>query len=160
MTTENADAVSRHLHKLVIAYWHDVDFNWGRNAADHYTVDGVFVAGQTSYEGRDQIRAFYAWREERGARVNVHLVGNFHLRRLIGNEAEVHWICTLFAHDGEAPQSSAVPTAISRVEDFFLRGGDGQWLCRRRCWHTLFRGDTPTTRLGKEEMAKRIAKSG
>ncbi|WEX08102.1 nuclear transport factor 2 family protein [Chelativorans sp. AA-79] len=159
MQPEGASAIARHLEEKVIAYWHDVDFNWGRNAADHYTVDGVFVSPHARYEGREQIREFYAWRAERGARVNVHLVGNFHLRSLGENEAEVHWICTLYAHDGAAPQQSAPPVAISRVEDSFVRDGDGPWLCRQRRWHTLFRSDIPTTRLNKEEMATRMGKT-
>lgn len=158
MEAAKASAVSRHLEELVIAYWHEVDFNWGRNATAHYTADAVFLSGQSRYEGREEIRQFYAWREERGARVNVHLVGNFHLKRLSESEAEVHWICTLFAHDGEAPQQAAPPIAISRVEDIFVRES-GAWLCRKRHWHALFKGDTPTTRLSREEMAKRTGKS-
>jgi hypothetical protein len=157
MTDDTTGDVARELERLVVAYWHEVDFNWGRDAADHYTADGLFVSAGARYEGREQIREFYAWREERGARVNVHLVGNFHLVRLTESEAEAHWICTLFAHDGEAPQPSAPPIAISRVEDIFVRDG-GRWLCRQRHWHTLFRGDTPTTRLSQDEMARRIGK--
>jgi len=146
----------RHLEEKVIAYWHDVDFNWGRNAAEHYTPDGVFVSANARYEGREQISEFYAWREQRGPRVCVHLVGNFHLKSLTQDTAEAEWICTLFARDGEAPQPVALPAAISRVEDSFVRVDDGNWLCRRRRWHTLFRGDTPVTRLDREEMRKRM----
>ena len=35
-------AIARELHDKVIAYWHDVDFNWGRNAGEYYTEDGIF----------------------------------------------------------------------------------------------------------------------
>ena len=160
MPAETPDQVAHHLERLVVAYWHDVDFNWGRNATAHYTANAAFVAPGTRYEGREQIRAFYAWREERGARVNVHIVGNFHLAELGGNEAEAHWICTLFAHDGEAPQPAAPPIAISRVEDRFVREEDGEWRCRERRWHTLFKGDTPTTRMSPDEMAKRVGRPG
>lgn len=158
MEPSKASVISRHLEELVIAYWHDVDFNWGRNAAEHYTDDGLFISKKSHYEGREQIREFYAWRQERSERVNVHLVGNFHVKNLTETQADVCWISTLYAHDGEPPQQSAPPIAISRVEDTFVRVGEGPWLCKRRSWHTLFSGGVPTTGLTKEEMAKRVSK--
>ncbi len=158
MTPDNASAVWRHLEERVIAYWHDVDFHWGINAAEHYTPDGVFISARSRYEGRAQIAEFYAWRKERSERVNVHLVGNFYLKKLDTRRAEVDWICTLFANDGEAPQPAQPPIAISRVEDIFVRETEtAPWLCRQRTWHTLFRGGTPTTALSKDEMQKRLA---
>jgi hypothetical protein len=149
--------VSRQLEELVVAYWHDVDFHWGEKAAEHYTPDGLFVSAQARYEGRAQIAEFYGWRKERGERVNVHLVGNFFLKTLSENRAEVHWICTLFANDGPAPQPSAPPIAISRVEDIFVRDAGGVWLCQQRSWHTLFRGEAKTTALTPDQMAARLA---
>ena len=149
--------LSRFLEEKVIGYWHDVDFHWGARASEHYTAYGVFVSPNARYEGRQQISEFYAWRKDRGARVNVNLVSNFHLHALDGDRADVHWICTLFASDGEAPQPSAPPIAISRVEDIFLRQADGDWLCQQRSWHTLFRGGGTTTALPADEMARRLA---
>ena len=70
-------ALTHELHALVIDYWHDVDTNWGRNAPDYYTEDGVFEGPAASYAGREKIRAFYKWREDRGARTVVHSVHNF-----------------------------------------------------------------------------------
>ena len=60
----------------MIDYWHDVDTNWGRNAPDYYTEDGVFRV-RRRLTGREKIRAFYKWREDRGARTVVHSVHNF-----------------------------------------------------------------------------------
>lgn len=51
MTLSEKSCISRHLEETVIAYWHDVDFNWGRNAAAHYTEDAVFVSPRVRYEG-------------------------------------------------------------------------------------------------------------
>ena len=149
--------VSRHLEEKVIAYWHEVDFNWGLDAAAHYTADGVFVSPNARYEGRAEIAEFYAWRKDRGDRVNVHLVGNFFVRALTDDRAEVSWICTLFANDGNAPQPSAPPIAISRVEDVFVLQ-DGVWLCQKRAWHTLFKGDVKTTAMSAAEMAERMGR--
>jgi ketosteroid isomerase-like protein len=156
MDIAERSALSRFLEGKVIGYWHDVDFRWGERASEHYTATAVFVSPNSRYEGREQIREFYAWRKDRGARVNVHLVSNFHLHALDDGRAEVHWICTLFASDGEEPQPSAPPVAISRVEDVFLRQQDGDWLCEERRWHTLFRGGK-TTALPADEMARRLA---
>lgn len=160
MDLSTRSAISRHLEEMVIAYWHDVDFKWGEGAAAHYTPDAVFVSPNARYEGRAQIAEFYAWRKDRGDRVNVHLVSNFHLHTLDEDRAAVHWVCTLFAEDGAAPQPSAPPIAISRVEDLFLRQPDGAWLCHERLWHTLFRGGTRTTALSPAEMAERLARKG
>ncbi|MBX3558566.1 MAG: nuclear transport factor 2 family protein [Chelatococcus sp.] len=158
MDISGYSALSRHLEEKIIAYWHDVDFHWGSKASGHYTPDGTFLSPNARYEGREQIAEFYAWRKDRGERVNVHLVGNFYLRAAEGDRAEAHWICTLFAQDGPAPQPSAPPIAISRVEDVFLRQPDGEWLCRERVWHTLFRGGAKTTALSAAEMADRLAR--
>ena len=43
---------------LTVDYWHDVDTNWGRNAPDYYTEDGVFEGTQHPYVGREKIRQF------------------------------------------------------------------------------------------------------
>src|SRR3546814_8529905 len=57
-------ALTCKLHALVVDYWNDVDTNWGRNAPNYYTPDGVFVGPAASYEGREKIRAFYKWKSE------------------------------------------------------------------------------------------------
>src|SRR5262249_57453877 len=51
------------LSSLEARYWHDVDFNCGRNAHEFYRPDGVMVVGHNRFEGRDKIREFYQWRE-------------------------------------------------------------------------------------------------
>ena len=49
------------LHNKLVAYWHDVDFNWGLNAASYYTEDGVFESGGVApYTGRGEIEEFSA----------------------------------------------------------------------------------------------------
>ncbi len=52
-------------------YRHDVDRNWGRNAAAYYTEDAVFGGEAATYTGRAEIAAFYqyphrSWRRARG----------------------------------------------------------------------------------------------
>lgn len=143
---------ARNINEDLVAYWHDVDFNWGTNAGAHYTDDAVFEGGTIYYDGRDEIEDFYAWRKERGARVNVHLVGNFHCEFESDTLAKITWICTLYAHDGEAPQLSAAPISISRVEDIFVLSRNGQWLCKNRKWNGLFKGGVASTSLSAAEL--------
>ena len=49
-------------------YWHEIDFNGGREASGYYTEDAVFHGQFASYEGVAKIQQFYDWRRTRGAR--------------------------------------------------------------------------------------------
>lgn len=153
--------VTSDLYNKLVAYWHDVDFNWGRCAAQYYTEDALFEIknGSNPYRGRTEIGAFYAYREDRGARVVVHAIHNF----MCSVESDVRvagaWICMIYAHDGEAPQVSAPPIAISRIEDTYVLV-DGEWLVERRTWYPLFRGGAKGTHASAEEIAKRTGASG
>jgi len=154
---EQRDAIAD-LHNKLIAYWHDVDFNWGRNAGSYYTEDAVFetAASGNAYHGRAEIEAFYAFRQDRGARVNVHAVVNFTCAferdRVLGS-----WICVLYAHDGEPPQQSAPPIVTALVKDIYVQQG-GEWLVERRTWHILFRGGVPGTQASRADIEKRLAR--
>jgi hypothetical protein len=156
---EQRDAIAD-LHNKLVAYWHDVDFNWGRNAGSYYTEDAIFetIGSPHSYHSRAEIEAFYAFRRDRGARVNIHAVVNFTCAfeedTVLGS-----WICVLYAHDGEAPQPSAPPIVTALVKDIYVRQ-DGDWLVARRTWHILFRGGVPGTLASREEIEKRLADKG
>jgi len=156
---EQRDAIAD-LHNKLIAYWHDVDFNWGRNAGSYYTEDAIFeTAGSpNAYRGRAEIEAFYGFRQDRGPRVNVHAVVNFTCA-FEGEQVLGSWICVLYAHDGEAPQPSAPPIVTALVKDIYVRQ-DGTWLVARRTWHILFRGGVPGTSAPREEIEKRITDRG
>jgi hypothetical protein len=60
------------LHDLEARYWHDVDFNCGRNAHEFYRPDGLMVVGHNRFEGRDKIRGFYQWRERQTVNASPH----------------------------------------------------------------------------------------
>lgn len=146
---------ARELHDKLIAYWHDVDFNWGRNAGAYYTEDGIFDGATFSYNGRQQIEEFYAFRRDRGPRVVLHAVINFHCTFESDTLAHGDWVCVLWAHDGEPPQESAPPISTSLIKDTYVLQ-DGEWLVKRRTWHTLFKGGVEVTILKPEDMAKRM----
>jgi hypothetical protein len=145
------------LHNKLVAYWHDVDFNWGLNAASYYTEDGVFESGGVApYTGRGEIEEFYAFRRDRGARVALHAIVNFRCEVESETSANGAWVCMLYAHDGEAPQPTAPPINVSLVKDVYVLQ-DGEWLVKRRTWNGMFKGGAAATVLSRDEMEKRLA---
>src|SRR3546814_9886198 len=106
-------ALTCKLHALVVDYWHDVDTNWGRNAPNYYTPDGVFVGPAASYEGREKIRAFYKWREDRGARTVVHSVHNFQAVQDGPDKATCRWFLMLYGADGAPVLPTHPPIQIA-----------------------------------------------
>ena len=144
------------LHQKLVRYWHDVDFDWGRGAANYYTQDAVFEGEGFAYNGRAEIEEFYAFRRDRGPRVVLHAVTNFSCTFDSDTRANAAWVCLLYAHDGEPPQASAPPINISLVRDVYVRER-GEWLVQRRSWSTLFQGGAPVTKLSRDALEQRRA---
>ena len=144
------------LHEKLVRYWHDVDFNWARNAGGYYCADAVFEGEGFAYNGRAEIEEFYAFRRDRGPRVVLHAVVNFSCTLESDAHASAAWVCMLYAHDGEAPQPSAPPINVSLVRDLYVRE-HGEWLVKRRSWSTLFEGGAPVTKLSRDALEKRRA---
>lgn len=138
-------ALTQLLHALVVDYWYDVDCNWGRNATAYYTEDGVFKGPEASYAGREKIRAFYKWREDRGARTVVHAVHNFQCLPEGPDNATCHWFLMLYAADGKPVLPSAPPIQIAYMTDKMVRTPDGGWLVKHRTFENWFTGGIPTT---------------
>jgi hypothetical protein len=78
------------LHRLEVTYWYDVDFNDGRTAHECFTPDGVKIVGHNRFEGREEIRAFYAWRTRQNVATAVRQLG------IIGVKAVRHLITNLY----------------------------------------------------------------
>jgi len=142
------------LHAKLVRYWHDVDFNWGRNAGGYYCDDAVFEGEGFAYRGRAEIEEFYGYRRERGPRVVLHAVVNFTCDFASDTRANAAWVCMLYGHDGEAPQPSAPPIMVSLVRDVYVLER-GEWLVQRRTWSTLFQGGVPVTKLSPDAMQRR-----
>lgn len=138
-------AITQELYALLIDYWHDVDTNWGRGAPQYYAEDGVFVGPAASYKGRDKIRAFYKWREDRGARTVVHSVHNFQAILEGDDKATCHWFLMLYAADGEPVLPTHPPIQIAYMTDRLVRDPDEGWLVTYRRFENWFEGGTPTT---------------
>lgn len=138
-------ALTHELYALLIDYWHDVDTNWGRNAPNYYTEDGVFEGPAASYVGREKIRAFYKWREDRGARTVVHSVHNFQVIPEGSDAATCHWFLMLYGADGKPVLPTHPPIQIAYMTDKCVKGGNGGWLVKYRKFENWFEGGTPTT---------------
>lgn len=141
----NRLALTQELHALLIDYWHDVDTNWGRNAADCYTADAVFETPRLAYRDREQIRAFYQYRVNRGPRIAVHSVTNFRIETIEPAEIICTWYLFLYAADGEPVLPTHPPIQISFMKDRYVRDEQGRWLVAHRRFEPWFEGGTPTT---------------
>lgn len=138
-------ALTHELHALVVDYWHDVDTNWGRNASDYYTPDGEFIGPEATYKGRETIRKFYKWREDRGARTVVHAVINFQALPEREDRATCHWFLMLYAADGKPVLPTHPPIQIAYMTDKMVHDGDAGWLVESRRFDNWFAGGTPAT---------------
>ena len=137
--------IARELELQLADFWHDVDTNWGRNAPDYYALDGIFIGPEASYKGREQVRAFYKWREDRGARTVVHSVANFQARLDAPGKATCHWFLFLYGADGVPPLPSKPPIQIAYMTDKLTQDPNEGWLLDSRKFESWFLGDTPTT---------------
>ncbi|WP_426959402.1 nuclear transport factor 2 family protein [Muricoccus radiodurans] len=139
------DRIARELERLNIAFWHDVDTNWGRNAHMLFTEDGTYTTSHRPRTGRDAIRGFYEGREAGGPRVARHLISNFHVTVQDADHATCEWTMVLYAMDGEPPLPMDLPILIGAVRDECVRQADGSWLYKSRKTTPLFKGDRPTS---------------
>ncbi len=136
--------LNQHLALQLANYWHEIDFNAGRDAARYYTEDAEFHGQFASYQGRAKIQQFYDWRREQGSRLSVHAFTNFRARFTADGAAEATNFLFLYAANGERVLPTHPPITISLATDRYVLA-DGQWLCAYRRFEHLFEGDTPIT---------------
>lgn len=152
MTSAEEMTIHHQLEQLEIAYWYDVDTNWGAKAHELYVEDGVFDMGMGSqpHRGRAAVQQFYAWRKSRGARAARHLVSNFQVRITSPREATSLCIMSLYAADGQPILPSKPPILIADVVSECVRGDDGAWRFRSRALIPIFTGgEAPTIMTGE-----------
>lgn len=125
-------------------YWHEIDFNGGRNASDYYVPEAEFHGQFASYHGVEKIQQFYDWRREQGPRLSVHSFTNFRARFTGPDSAEATNFLFLYAANGVKVLPTHPPITISIATDKYVRQ-DGKWLCTYRRFEHLFEGETPVT---------------
>ena len=137
--------IRQELEMLNIAFWRDVDSDWGRTAHEFFTEDGVYTTSHKARKGREAIKGFYSERESRGDRVARHLIHNFHVMVKDENHATAEWTMCLYAEDGTPPLMSEPPILIGAMTDECVRGADGKWRYASRTTKPLFKGSRPTS---------------
>jgi SnoaL-like domain len=129
------------LYRLTTNYWFEVDFNGGGEAHEFYVADGLFAVGDNRFEGRERIRAFYAWRQRRGFITSRHLVNNLQVFPTDENRARVIGVLSLYRADGRPPfQGERPPMLIADITADCVRGEDRQWRYQSHVLRPLFVG--------------------
>ena len=131
-------------------YWHEIDFNSGRNASSYYVPEAEFHGQFASYAGRNKIQQFYDWRVAQGPRLAVHAFTNFRAWFTGPDSAEATNFLFLYAANGVKVLPSHAPITISIATDKYVRV-DGRWLCTYRRFEHLFEGDVPITNPNLDE---------
>jgi hypothetical protein len=137
-------ALNATLARQLADYWHEIDTNGGRAAADYYTDEAVFHGQFASYAGKAKIQQFYDWRVAQGPRLAVHSFTNFRAWFTAPDAAEATNYLFLYAANGVKPLATHPPITISLATDKYVRR-DRRWLCTYRRFEHLFEGETPIT---------------
>ncbi len=131
-------------------YWHEIDFNGGKEASSYYIPEAEFHGQFASYFGVEKIQQFYDWRREQGPRLSVHSFTNFRARFTGQDSAEATNFLFLYAANGVKPLPTHPPITISLATDRYIRR-DGRWLCTYRRFEHLFEGGAPITNPNLDE---------
>jgi hypothetical protein len=117
------------LYRLETRYWRDVDCNAGRDAHEFYRSDGVFKVGKNCFSGRDCIKLYYQWRENRcHAATTRHFVNNLIVESTHEGFARAVGLVTYHRKDWVAmgPKGTA-PVLIADLVSDCVRDDDGLW---------------------------------
>jgi hypothetical protein len=137
----NEHLITGILNNLNYDYWYDVDHNFGRLAHEFFADRGAYTIPGTVLRGRESIREFYRWPENRGERVSRHCI----VRVLSADSATCDSIMLLHASDGAPVLPVAPPIQIADVHDVCVREPDGVWRYASRQLTLVFAGGVPTT---------------
>jgi hypothetical protein len=129
------------LHRLEMNYWHDVDLNAGSKAHEFYVSDGLFAVGDNQFRGHDKIRAFYAWRRQRGHTTTRHLINNLQVTARDQQHASLTGVLSLYRADGRPPfQGERPPMLIADLSGDCVLGDDNIWRYWSHVLHPIFVG--------------------
>ena len=146
------------LCRLQADYWTEVDHNYGRNARGYFTPDGLFAVGSERMSGREEIAAFYTWREQRSERTARHVFTNPRVTGLTADGATFECIMSLYADDGAPVLNSQPPVLIADVRDRCVRHGE-TWLFQSHVLTPVFVGGVKPTIPSRSELLAHTAEA-
>jgi SnoaL-like domain len=141
------------IQDLEARYWHDVDFNAGRNAHQFFLPDGLMVVGHNRFQGREKIREFYQWRERQAAtaissvKTTRHLISNLIVESSGDRSARVLGIVSFYGATVRppAPQSKP-PMLVADLVNECVLDGDNGWQFKSHALQPVFVGhDSPAS---------------
>ena len=118
MSTHEESDLWHALYQLEARYWHDVDCNGGRRAHEFYLPDGLMVVGHNRFQGREQIREFYGWREGQAmtaissVKTTRHLINNLFVESSDDRRAKVCGIVSFYGAAARAPAPQCKPPML------------------------------------------------
>ena len=118
------------LSRLMSDYWADVDKNGGAQAHEFYLPDAVYAIGNSRFEGREKIAAFYA-RRAHGTILTRHVLTNLRSFREDAVLSRITGLMSLYRADGKSPfQGARPPAMIADFDASCALGENGRWRFR------------------------------
>lgn len=130
--TEN-QAAQRACEALITRYTHIADFGPGSDMPSIFTDDGVWTSGEESYEGRDDLGAFFG--RDKGHAKSRHVSSNVAVTVTAEDEAEGLSYFTLYRYTKEKPRVPDLddqPVILGEYHDRFRRTPEGWRIASRR----------------------------
>jgi hypothetical protein len=140
MTDDEAFRIREAVKDRLVDYWWDVDRNGAKGALAFYAEDCVYLMCDHRMEGHAPIKAYYDFRESRGARLVRHVVTNLRVHAQSHARATLDGTLTVYAADGVPVLPSAPPIMVADTECEFVRGADGVWRFKLHKIVALFQG--------------------
>lgn len=129
------------LHRFATNYWYEVDCNGGGKAHEFYVPDGLFAVGDNRFEGNDQIRAYYAWRQRRGHITSRHLLNNLQVFPTDEDRVRQIGVLSLYRADGRPPfHGERPPMLVADITADCVRDEDNVWRYQSHVLRPLFIG--------------------
>ncbi|HTM95236.1 MAG TPA: hypothetical protein VL100_05415 [Croceibacterium sp.] len=150
MSTAELLELNATLSLQLAEYWHEIDFNGGKDASSYCIPEAEFHGQFASYFGVEKIQQFYDWRREQGPRLSVHSFTNFRAGFTGPDSAEATNFLFLYAANGVKILPTHPPITISLATDRYVRR-DGRWLCTYRRFEHLFEGGAAITNPNLDE---------
>jgi SnoaL-like domain len=126
--TSRAD-IALDINNFMAGFWGEIEKNEGQRAADYFVEDGVFDSKMVCFNGRQEIRDWFAWRKDT-VRTARHLLSNLQFDFAAWDErqeVEVRGIMTHYGEFGKGVLPVGPPIGIYDYYLLLRRGGPFGW---------------------------------